>query len=72
MKDPTDIRRQPRGALHAALALSEKGDRIVYWIGPHCGGQHQYDAASAHDAGRCFLFCKRAGKGMFAYLAVKR
>lgn len=72
MKDPINIRREPRGAFHAALQSAERGDRIIYHIGQHCGGPHQYDAAGAYEAGRCLLFCKRAGKGLFAYLAVKR
>ncbi len=72
MSDPTDISGHARGAFPLALHNAEKGDRIVYWIGEYCGGQHRLDAAAAHDAGMCLLFCKRVGEGLFAYCAVKR
>ena len=72
MKDPTDISGHARGAFPMALHNAEKGDRIVYWIGQHCGGPHRLDAAAASDAGLCLLFCKKHGEGLFAYLAVKR
>jgi hypothetical protein len=55
-----------------ALAEAQKGDRIVYHIGQHCGGLHRHAAARAETEKRCFLFCKREGVGQFAYLAVKR
>lgn len=72
MNEPVNIRREPRGAFFTALQRAERGDRIIYHVGEHCGGPHQYDASGASDAGRCLLFCKRVGKGLFAYLAVKR
>jgi hypothetical protein len=59
-------------ALYAALAEAQRGDRIVYHIGQHCGGIHRHAAARAETEKRCFLFCKREGVGQFAYLAVKR
>ena len=72
MSDPIDISGHARGAFPLALHNAEKGDRIVYWIGQHCGGPHRLDAAAASDAGLCLLFCKRVGEGLFAYCAVKR
>lgn len=72
MSEPTDISGHARGAFPLALHNAEKGDRIVYWIGEYCGAQHRLDAAAAHDAGMCLLFCKRVGEGLFAYCAVKR
>ena len=72
MSDPIDISGHARGAFPLALHNAEKGDRIVYWIGQHCGGPHRLDAAAASDAGLCLLFCKRVEKDLFAYLAVKR
>jgi hypothetical protein len=59
-------------ALYRALAEAEKGDRIVYHIGQHCGGLHRFAAARAETEKRCFLFCKREYGSTFAYLAVKR
>jgi hypothetical protein len=59
-------------AFEVALGEAEKGDRIVYHIGQHCGGLHRHAAARAETEKRCFLFCKREGVGQFAYLAVKR
>lgn len=72
MNEPVDISRKPQGALKVALQRAERGDRIVYWIGEHCGGPHRFDAFTASDDGLCLLFCKRVGKGLFAYTAVKR
>ncbi len=72
MTDPTDITGLHRGMFPLTLHEAKKGDRILYWIGQHCGGPHRLDAAAASDAGMCLLFCKRHGKGMFAYLAIKR
>jgi hypothetical protein len=72
MKEPTDISGHPKGGFPLALHEAKKGDRIVYWIGQHCGGPHRLDASAASDAGLCLLFCKRVGEGLFAYCAVKR
>ena len=72
MNDATDISGSPRGIFPLTLHNAEKGDRILYWIGQHCGGPHRLDAAAACEAGMCLLFCKRVGKGLFAYLAVKQ
>ncbi|CAB4151222.1 hypothetical protein UFOVP589_6 [uncultured Caudovirales phage] len=72
MKDPIDISRDFHVSFLAALDSAQKGDRIIYHVGPHCGGSHRRDAAGAAKAGLCLLFCKRAGEGQFAYLAVKR
>jgi hypothetical protein len=59
-------------ALLVALAEAQKGDRIVYHIGQHCGGIHRHAAARAETDKLVFLFCKREGVGQFAYIAVKR
>ena len=59
-------------ALYHALAEAQKGDRIVYHVGQHCGGLHRRAASRAEAEKRCFLFCKRAYGSTFAYLAVKR
>lgn len=72
MNEPTDITGLHKGMFPLALHEAKKGDRIVYWIGQHCGGPHRLDAAAASDAGLCLLFCKRVEKDLFAYLAVKR
>ena len=72
MKDATDISGSPSGMFPLTLHNAEKGDRIVYWIGQHCGGPHRLDAAAACEAGLCLLFCKKHGEGLFAYLAVKK
>lgn len=61
-----------KDALHSALEAAQKGDRIIYWQGPHCGGLHRTAAAKAHDDGLCILVCKKVGDGMFDYMAVKK
>lgn len=72
MKDQIDITGLHRGIFPVTLHEAKKGDKIVYWIGQHCGGPHRIDAALACKAGMCLLFCKRIEKNLFAYLAVKR
>lgn len=67
-----DITSQKGGVFWIALAEAEKGDRIIYHIGDHCGGSHRKDAAMAAEDSKCFLFCKRLGNRMFAYMAIKR
>lgn len=68
-----DITKESDGrAFHVAIGEAQRGDRILYHVGPHCGGVHRYLAFSASERGKCILFCKRVGDGMFAYLAVKR
>jgi hypothetical protein len=59
-------------AFEAALGEAERGTKIVYHIGQHCGGLHRHAAARAETEKRCFLFCKREYGSTFAYLAVKR
>ena len=72
MNDPIDISGQHRGMFPLALHDAERGDRIIYHVGQHCGGPHRLDAAAACEAGLCLLFCKKQGEGLFAYLAVKK
>lgn len=72
MNDATDISGSPRGIFPLALHDAERGDRIIYHVGQHCGGPHRLDAAAACEAGMCLLFCKKQGEGLFAYLAVKK
>lgn len=67
-----DISKQKQGEFWPTLADAEKGDRIIYHIGEHCGGPHRKDASNAAAQGKCFMFCKRTENGSFAYLAVKR
>jgi hypothetical protein len=67
-----DISDRKQGEFWAALAEAEKGTRIIYSIGKSCSGPHRKDAAQAEAQARVFLFCKRAGPGLFSYLAVKR
>ena len=67
-----DISKRKAGDFWTTLIEAEKGDRIVYHIGEHCGGVHRRDAMAAEGERKCFLFCKRHGTGQFAYLAVKR
>jgi hypothetical protein len=59
-------------ALYRALAEARKGDRIVYHVGQTCGGLHRHAAARAETDKLALLFCKRAGFGLFEYIAVKR
>jgi hypothetical protein len=59
-------------AFYRALAEAQKGDRIVYHVGQHCGGIHRHAAARAETDKLALLFCKRAYGSTFAYLAVKR
>ena len=61
-----------KDAFIRALHNAEKGDRIVYHIGQHCGGLHRRDAAKAGEDGKALLFCKRSYGGTFEYLAVKK
>lgn len=72
MSQTIDIAERKVGAFWEALAEAEKGDRVVYHVGDHCGGVHRRDAADAERQGVCLLFCKRMSNGQFAYLAVKR
>jgi hypothetical protein len=59
-------------ALYRALGEAQKGDRIVYHVGQYCNGLHRYAAAKAESEKLCLLFCRRAGPGLFEYIAVKR
>jgi hypothetical protein len=67
-----DITAEDSRVFHMAMQDAQRGDRILYHVGPHCGGVHRYLAQSASERGKCILFCKRVGDGVFAYLAVKR
>jgi hypothetical protein len=77
---PPDVRQQTiyiigetkPDAFEEALGEAERGTKIVYHIGQHCGGLHRFAAARAETEKRCFLFCKREYGSTFAYLAVKR
>lgn len=67
-----NVARQSVDAFHSALEGAQRGDRIVYHVGQHCGGPARLAALSASERGKCLLFCKRVRDGVFAYLAVKR
>ena len=67
----TLITDKPKGALQAALLAAQPGDRIVYHIGPHCGGLHREDARGAYDAGLALLTTRRVNAGMFEHIAIR-
>lgn len=66
-----DIRKKGQNAFAKALAHGERGDKILYFTGPHCGGPHRYDAAKAQEEGQVSLVQKRTApkSSMFDYLA---
>jgi hypothetical protein len=68
-----DITKEHEGVFGHRLSDADKGDRLIYHVGQHCGGVHRRDARQASDAGQCLLVMKRAdADGIFFYLAVKR
>lgn len=73
MSNMINITKDREGMFTHRLDDANKGDRLIYHVGQHCGGPHRRDAKEASDAGRCLLVMKRANdEGMFFYLAVKR
>lgn len=66
-----DIKDEPSGKFWFALGEAEVGDRIIYHIGPHCGGTHRTDAWAAHERGLVTLVQSRGEPGMFIYIAQK-
>ena len=74
MSKMIDITKEKQGMFFNLLFDAEKGDRIVYHVGQHCGGVHRRDAAEAGEANAVMLVTKRLSKvdGVFAYMAVKR
>ena len=68
-----DVTKDREGVFFHRLDEAEKGDRLIYHVGQHCGGVHRRDARKASDDGQCLLVMKRAdADGLFFYLAVKR
>lgn len=68
------------GAFDHALALSSKGQEVIYNDGRYNGpGIHRVDAWKAFEAGRCILFQRRIAAGErrgrpganFYYVALK-
>jgi hypothetical protein len=73
MSKMIDITKDLEGMFPHRLDDANKGDRLIYHVGQHCGGPHRRNAKDASDAGLCLLVMKRANdEGMFFYLAVKR
>jgi hypothetical protein len=73
MSKMIDITKEGQGVFGHRLAEADKGDRLIYHVGQHCGGVHRRDAAKASEEGQCLLVMKRAdADGLFLYLAVKR
>jgi hypothetical protein len=70
MADVIDITntRKP-DAFDNALAVSRRGDKIIYYRGEAAVGAHKKPALKASDAGRVSLVQKRLGPGMFEYTA---
>jgi len=62
---------------HAWLAKAHPGKKITYGTGSYCSKENgvKYEAAdaawTAHKARQVFLFQRRAGGGVYDYLAVK-
>ena len=67
-----NIAREGAGTFPVALAEALPGDEIVYHIGRHAGGPHKSDAGKAYEEGRCLLYQRRLGPGLFKYCARKR
>jgi len=73
MSNMINITKDREGMFPHRLDDANKGDRLIYHVGQHCGGVHRRDAREASDAGQCLLVMKRAdADGIFFYLAVKR
>lgn len=72
MNKMINITKEREGTFIHTLAEADKGDRIIYHVGQHCGGVHRRDAADANERKLCMLFCRKIQDGTFAYLAVKR
>ena len=52
MVETYNITGEPKSdALFIALEGCQKGDRVIYHVGPHCGGVHRFSALSASDRG---------------------
>jgi hypothetical protein len=55
MSKMIDITKEKSGVFGHMLADAEKGDRLIYHVGQHCGGVHRRDAAKASDEGQLTL-----------------
>ena len=66
-----NIIKDGKGSFHATLQEAETGDQIVYHIGKYASGPHKDDALKAALEGSCFIYQRRFGTDLFAYIAVK-
>jgi len=59
------------GQLHKAVSHGKKGDSIVYWRGPTCGGPFRYEAVKLEKEGLISLVQRRTatGSSIFDYIA---
>jgi hypothetical protein len=66
-----NIIKDREGSFPVTLEEAETGDQIVYHIGKYASGPHKNDALKAALDGRCFIYQRRYGGELFAYIAVK-
>jgi len=66
-----NIIKDGKGSFPNTLQEAEAGDDIIYHIGKYAAGPHKSDALQAALEGKCFIFQRRLGDELFAYVAVK-
>lgn len=66
-----DISNLPGGLFSVTMDTAKGGEEIIYCIGGYVKGPHKQDAMAAAMSGLCFLYQRKLGNGLFAYIACK-
>ena len=67
-----NVNKRPQGRFSVVMAEAAVGDEIIYHVGPHAAGPHKREAAAAYETGKCVLYQRKLGDGLFEYVAQKR
>lgn len=68
MTEISDISRDKPDIFDAWLVEAKKGERLIYWVGPSCGGAHRKTVSDLVESGHVFGFIQRNNKHTFRYM----
>jgi hypothetical protein len=67
-----NVSKRPQGLFSVVMAEAAVGDEVIYHVGPHAAGPHKKEAFITYSDGKCTLYQRRVGDGLFEYIAQKR
>ena len=72
MSERHNVNKRPQGMFSVVMAEAAVGDEIIYHVGQYAAGPHKKEAFTTYCDGKCTLYQRKLGDGLFEYVAQKR